>query len=267
MQIFNAAFSFARAVNDPETPTTPSENGFHISDEPVLRARGLSGDGARAGALPAFHDIDLLYVIARDPKSLFIYWDLNWRLVFEGAGLSPRQVYLRIYRFDGSIEGAREINPFLGHCYAEVGTAGTGYYCELGCFDGEEWTGLVRSGKAATPADRMAEDLSAQFATLPLHLSFQRMLDILRVTQEEGANLARTVAALQEKARAGGGNGQSHPGSNGAPVSELQTLLQTPEPATPTTEERAQWSKLADELGGAPWGGASDGGLGGSNPA
>lgn len=254
-------------MNDPETPTTPSENGFQISDEPVLRARGLSGDGTRASALPAAHDTDLLYVIARDPKSLFIYWDLNWRRVFAGAGLSPRQVHLRIYRVDGAVEATREINPFLGHCYAEVGIAGTGYYCELGCFEGEEWTGLVRSGKAATPADRMAEELSAQFATLPLHLSFQRMLDILRVTQEEAANLARTVASLQEKARAGGGNGQSHLGSNGAPISELQTLLQTPEPKARTPGERAQWSKLAEELGAAPWGSASDSGMGGGSPA
>ncbi len=260
----------ASAVNDPESSTIPDPEtaaGFRISDEPVLRSKSAPGSGALAGAFPDAHDTDLLYVIARDPKSLFVYWDLNWTRAFAGAGLSARQVHLRIFREDGSIEATREINPFLGHCYAEVAAAGTGYYCELGCFDDETWASLVRSGKAATPQDRMSEDLSAQFATLPLHLSFQRMLDILRATQAEKATLAQTVAAFQEKARVSGGNGQARNGSNGTAASDLAVLAQAPDPAAPTPAERAQWTNLAEELGGSSWGGASGSGFGGSSPA
>ncbi len=217
-QLFNAASSNANALNDPKLSNASypqAGNGFRISDAPVLRSKGASGNGSRAGTFPASNDTDLLYVIARDPKSLFVYWDLNWTRVFGGAGLSARQVHLRIYRQDGSVEATREINPFLGHCYVDVAAAGTGYYCELGCFDDEEWKSLVRSGKAATPQDRMSEDVSAQFATLPLHLNFQRMLDILRTTEAENATLAQTVARLQEKARATEKNGHATNGANG----------------------------------------------------
>ena len=167
-------------MKDPETPasTDPQpEEGFHLSDEPVVRSNRVPAldEVAFSRGLPASHDTDLLYVIARDPKSLFVYWDLNWRRLFTRAGLSARQVHLRIYREDGSIEGTSEINPFRGHCYADVSSAGTGYYCEIGCFEDDEWTSLVRSGEAATPQDRMSDDISAQFATLPIHLSFQQI--------------------------------------------------------------------------------------------
>ena len=47
----------------------------------------------------------------------------------------------------------------------------------------------------------MSDDVSAQFATLPIHLSFQRLLEMIRATQPEGATLARSVAELQDAAR------------------------------------------------------------------
>lgn len=227
-----------------------------------------SQGGVASRELPASYDTDLLYVIARDPKSLFVYWDLNWTRLFARAGLSARQVQLRIFRQDGSIEATYEINPFRGHCYADVASAATGYYCELGCFEDDEWTSLVRSGKAVTPEDSMSEDLSAQFATLPIHLSFQRLLDILRAAKAEGATLARSVAELQEKAGAANGlDAASLRGPNEALSSEVFALLQAARTATPTAEDLAKWRKLGEQFGGASWGGASGSGFGGSSPA
>ncbi len=255
-------------MNDSETSAQSdpqSAEGFRISDEPLVRSRGSST--TENGAFPSSHDTDLLYVMARDPKSLFVYWDLNWTRIFSRAGIAARQVHLRIYRQDGSVEGTREINPFVGHCYADVAAAGADYYCELGCLEGDEWITLVRSGKAATPADRMSDDLSAQFATLPLHLSFQRMLDILRTTQAEGQTLARTVASLQESARIEPGAGQSSNRANGSAGADFRALAQGFETAAPTPEEQARWAKLSEELGGSSWGGASGSGFGGSSPA
>ncbi len=224
-------------------------------------------NGALSPKRPAAAEADLLYVIARDPRSLFVYWDLNWKRLFAEAGLTPCQVHLRIYREDGSVEGTSEINPFRGHCYAEVGAAGTGYYCELGCLAGGEWTRLLRSGKAATPDDRMSDDFTAQFATLPLHLSFQRMLDVLPQTEAGGATLANSVAALQEKAGATAGTNGSGNGTKGAP-SDFSVLSEAARSALPpTAAEIAQWKKLGEEFEDTRWGGASESGFGGSSPA
>ncbi|HXA09497.1 MAG TPA: DUF4912 domain-containing protein [Chthoniobacterales bacterium] len=240
----------------------PSAGGFQVSDQPIGRADWAAA--ARADGLPASYGKDLLYVIARDPKSLFLYWDLNWTPLFAQAGLSPREVQLRVYREDGSIERTQEINPFRGHCYVDVAAAGTGYYCELGCLEGDVWTSLVRSGTTATPAASMSEDVSEDFATLPIHLSFQRLIDIFQATKTERATLANSMAELQENAQAleeavNGGDGTDP---------ELAALLESARRGdAPTAGQLAQWKQLGARFGGASWGGASGGGFGGSSLA
>jgi hypothetical protein len=248
-------------VKDPEKSSSAgraSGEGFHISDEPVVPSnRGLTSENkARSEELPAFHQADLLYVIARDPKSLFVYWDLNWTRLFAEAALSARPVHLRIHREDGAIEKTLEINPFRGHCYAEVAAPGTEYQCELGCFDGNEWTTLAWAERAATPMDSMSEDMSAQFATLPLHLSFQRMLEIFRPTKTDAATLARSVAELQESARAIERDAAAV-SLNGASLGEFAALLRPPFETTPTAGELARCKQLAEQFSGSSWGGAS----------
>jgi hypothetical protein len=198
-------------------------------------------------------------------------------------------VHLRIYRGDGSIEGTQEINPFRGYCYAEVAAAGMEYYCELGSFEGTEWMGLARSDTTATPEASMSDDLSAEFATLPIQLSFQKMLDLLGAPDLDQTTLARAIGELQASARIlqtkialgdwsqmateitaklDGANGR---GTNGAPAAELAELveiaLRSEAPATPTKEEIARWKELGERYGGSTWAGASRGGFGGSSSA
>lgn len=254
-----------------------AEYGFRISVQPLVgekRAASTRTEGFPArGSSP-----DLLYVVARDPKSLFLYWDLNWTWLFAQAGISARQVHLRTYRGDGAVEGTQEINPFRGHCFAEVGAAGAEYYCELGSFEGVEWKGLVRSSTTATPEASRSDDLTAEFAALPTHLSFQRLLDILGGTHLDRTTLARSVAELQENARGlqtkiapGELNGANGSGTNGADAAELSALvemaLRCAAPAIPTAEELARWKELGERYGGSSWSGASKGGFGESSPA
>jgi hypothetical protein len=250
------------AAND----AAPSAGGFQVSDQPVVRADWATAARAESSSdgLPASYGRDLLYVIARDPKSLFLYWDLNWTPLFAQAGLSPRQVHLRVYREDGSIERTQEINPFRGHCYVDVEAAGTGYYCELGCLEGDVWTSLVRSGTAATPEASMSEDLSEDFATLPMHLSFQRLIDIFQATKTERTTLANSMAELQENARALQETARGGEGTD----SELAALLESARRGdAPSSEQLAQWKQLGARFGGASWGGASGNGFGGSSLA
>ena len=270
----------SKQVNDAETSAednaTSTAHGFQISARAVVGARPERPAPGSGNGLPASYGTDLLYVIARDPGTLFLYWDLNWTRLFAQAGLAPCQVHLRIYREDGSVEGTREINPFRGHCYVDVSAAGGVYYCELGCLDGKEWTGLVRSGKATTPAAAMSEDLSAQFATLPLHLSFQRLLEVFEAKNGNGKSLAHSVAELQENAREKmtveeGTERSSLQKGNGERNAEIASLLGAARQAGPrgalTPEQMARWKELNERLGGSSWGGASERGFGGSSPA
>ncbi len=266
----------------------PAGNGFRISDQPVVGEKRAASP-RKGHFLARESSEDLLYVIARDPKSLFLYWDLNWTRLFARAGISARQVHLRTYRGDGSVERTQEINPFRGHCYAEVGAAGTEYYCELGSFEGVEWKGLARSGTTATPEASMSADFSAEFATLPAHLSFQRLLDIFGPTHHARATLARSVAELQETARLlktkmapddwsqlateiaaklDGIDGNATNGPHAADLSALvEMALRSAAATVPTAAELARWEEFANRYGGSSWTGASHCGFGGSSPA
>ncbi|MEO7167109.1 MAG: DUF4912 domain-containing protein [Spartobacteria bacterium] len=267
-----AANHTVREAENLSEQDAPPNAGFQVSDQPVVRTAGepLGLNEGQSAGLPSAVDADLLYVIARDPTSLFLYWEANWTRLFAQAGLSAREINLRVFRADGSIEKTQEINPFRGHCYVEVSAAGQQYHCELGCFDGEIWRNLVRSGKTFTPEGKVSDDFSAEFATLPIHLSFQRMLDLFHARNGARDTLANSVAKLQEKARvspdaiAPGSNG------NGADAAGLAALLQAalknPRPGL-TPDQRRQWRELGERLGGASWGGASENDFGGSSPA
>jgi hypothetical protein len=267
------------AVKEDETSDAAAHAGygFRISTQPVVGEKRAVAT-RNEGSPPLGSSSDLLYVVARDPKSLFLYWDLNWTWLFARAGISARQVHLRTYRGDGTVEGTQEINPFRGHCFAEVGAAGTEYYCELGGFQGTEWKSLVRSSTTATPEASRSDDFSTEFAALPTHLSFQRLLDILGMTHLDRATLARSVAELQENARGlrtkiapDELNGTNGNGTNGVDAADLSALVEMAllftAPTTPTAEELARWKEFGERYGGSSWGGASKDGFGKSSPA
>jgi len=236
----------------------PAADGFQISERPVVRTDPTESESTER--LPTTYGTDLLYLVARDPFSLFSYWELNWRRAFEQTKIAPRSIHLRVYRDNGQIEKTEPINPFRGHCYVEVSGAGTGYYCELGCFDGDIWYSLARSGKAMTPKSEISDDLSATFATLPIHLSFQRLLDIFQATKQQGKELAITVAEFQAEAR----NGDS----TQADSSDLEALLEAARQAPNedwTNEQRAVWAELTDHLADPRWSSASENDFGGSS--
>jgi hypothetical protein len=263
-------------------------DGFSLSDKPVV-GEERTGSPRKDDRLSPEPSDDLLFAVARDPGSLFVYWDLQWARLFARAGISAREVHLRTYRGDGSIESTQEINPFRGHCYAEVSAPGADYYSELGSFEGTEWKALVRSSIIATPEANISEELSTEFATLPEHLSFQRLLDVFGATTDlDRATLARSVANLQETARllkagsasgdwsqlvteiAGqlnGGGASATSASNGDLSTLVEMALNSSAPATPSEEEVARAKDLAQRYGGSSWSGSSHSGFGGSSPA
>jgi hypothetical protein len=270
----------------PQVPAAAA-GGFSLSDKPVV-GEEQPGSPPKADHLPPEASDDLLYAVARDPGSLFVYWDLQWARLFSRAGISARQVHLRTYRGDGSVESTQEINPFRGHCYADVSAPGTEYYCELGSFEGAEWKALVRSSIADTPEANMSEGFSGELASVPAHLSFQRLLDVIGATADlDRATLARSVANLQETARllktsavpgdwsqlvtqiAGqlNGGGQAQNGATADLSTLVEMALGQPVQAAPSQEEIARWKDLVRRHGGSSWSGASHSGFGGSDPA
>lgn len=268
---------------------------FRISDEPVVETRrapeqlnAQTDDGS--GDLAALMGDDALHMLARDPGSLFVFWTLDWDRRFASAKLTARPVHLRVFREDESEETTTGIDPLAGFLFVDVSAPGAAYRCEIGCFEGEDWKTLARSEAGETPAAAMSDDLEADFATLPLHFSFQRLIEVFRANPAEETTLARSVAHMQSKARAlqasmstedwsqlvdsaeATANAESTFGLRGVRRAELEALLRTvKEDGTrqnPSPENLAGWRDLGERFGGSSWSGGSsegNGNFGGSS--
>ena len=155
------------------------------------------------GALPGTYFEDTVFLVARDPRWLFAYWDFDWSKYPASSmrgGVS--QFFLKISKDDGAQETIVEITPEARNWYVPVSAPDTLYFGEIGFFarDGG-WAAIVTSGVTKTPADALAEDVAADFATVPLHLSFERMLELVKHHMEGGETLLQAVARITDEGR------------------------------------------------------------------
>lgn len=197
---------------------------FQISKEPVVRSKEdldvhkyelTQGEEPvspaaeqpafeQLGELPQSYGATTLYLVARDPHWLFSYWDLDWAAypaseMQDGA----RRFFLKLYTEEDGEEFATEINPEAKNWYLPVNKPGSTYYAELG-FNGKDgaWTSIVQSDRASAPRDVVvAEEAETTFATVPLHLTFQRLLEMVRNTMNEGETLIQALSRLQAEGR------------------------------------------------------------------
>jgi hypothetical protein len=110
-------------------------------------------------------------------------------------------VHLLVFSEDGSEETRVTIEPLAGsHCVA-VTQARSSYRIELGYHEpAGVWNSGASSAAIETPPDEVSESASIDVATVPFHLSFQRMVDAFRASKYDGDALVEIVGCLQERA-------------------------------------------------------------------
>jgi len=100
---------------DQTTPHSDPRKGYRISNGPVVRfARSdpkLPNDLPEVIELPRVYGAPLLFAIARDPRTVFAYWIIDWSSIFENTAPVDRQVHLRVYRNDGAEETSEAVEP------------------------------------------------------------------------------------------------------------------------------------------------------------
>lgn len=205
------------------TPPTPAKKSgaFQISSEPVTAVEEESGahkfeiggtSEAPAAAAPTFEDLgelpdsyfeDTLFLVARDPRWLFSYWDFNWSKYPSSAFRGEvKQFFLKVTTVAGADAALVEINPEARNWYVPVSSPDTAYFGEIGFFDkAGEWQRIVQSGVAVTPADALAPDAVADFATVPAHLTFERLLELVKEKMIEGESLISALARIAGEGR------------------------------------------------------------------
>ena len=184
-------------------PPAPGPKGYRVSNGPVVRlARSdskLPSDLAQVIELPRVYGAPLLFAIARDPRTLFVYWNIDWSRIFENQAPVDRQVHLRVRRADESEEMTEAVEPMAGNCYLSVSEPRETYRVEIGYYQPENvWNRVALSEPATMPPDRVAENVAVDVATIPFHLSFQRLIDLFRASNTDA--LSEIISRLQQRA-------------------------------------------------------------------
>jgi hypothetical protein len=185
--------------------------GFRIANGPVIR----KSDAEQAALvsefsnLPSISGAPILFAIARDPRTIFTYWNIDWPSVFDAAAPQDRQVYLRVITAEGTDESESVVEPMLGSYYAHVIRPRASYRVELGYYEqSRAWRSVAISDVVIMPPESASENAVVDVATVPFHLSFQHMIDVFR--ESNGDELTTAISRLQDRATA----------QQGAPFSE-----------------------------------------------
>jgi len=178
-----------------------SENDFRISDGPIIRLGEDKGrfDFGDVVELPRVYGEKILFAIPRDPRTIFTYWNIDWPSIFENAAPVDRQVHLRVYKSDGAQETSAGVEPMSGNCYLTVSQPRENYRVEIGYYQSKDiWNSVATSEAVTMPPDSVAEKADVDLATIPFHLSFQRLIDLFRAAN--GDALTEIISRLQRRA-------------------------------------------------------------------
>jgi len=195
-------------ANDVADLTDEAEGGasFILSSQPVVPEKRAadsapSDDYENLGELPRSYGGAFLFAIARDPHTLFAFWDIDWPTVFGDAPPTDQKAHLRVLWHEGIEESTAAVEPLAGSHLLSVAHARSSYRVEIGYYAPDNvWNSVAISSAVITPPDDVASNGPVDVATIPFHLSFQRIVDTFRGSKYDGDALAEIVGRLQHHA-------------------------------------------------------------------
>jgi hypothetical protein len=183
-----------------------ARQAFHISRQPLvpLGETEESPDSGHGSGLPRLPGSPRLLAVARDPWTVFAYWDVDWPSIFKNATPVDRQVHLRIHCADGLEEKEATVEPMAGLHYFTMSQRHRNCRLEMGYYQpADVWHSVVKSSEVLMPPQEISESEDVDIATIPFHLSFQQLVDLY------GANdnaLATFISRFQTRAASSGRN-------------------------------------------------------------
>jgi hypothetical protein len=183
------------------TDKTKMADGFRISNGPVIRLteeRQLNSSG-QVAEVPRIQGPPRLFAIARDRHTIFVYWEIDWPAIFAGSPPVDRQVHLRVLRGERMEGTSTAVEPFAGNYYLTVSHPSAAYRVQIGYYHPEgNWNSVANSEEVIIPADGVSDNQDLDLATIPFHLTFQRLIDLFRASNGNG--LAEIISRLESRA-------------------------------------------------------------------
>jgi hypothetical protein len=182
---------------------------FHISRKPVVsraedeESHALSHDLE----LSRFHGPPRLVAIARDPWTIFAYWNVDWPSIFKNAAPIDRQVHLRVHCTDGLEEKEASVEPMARMHYVTMLQRHRACRIEIGYYHPADiWHSVLMSNEIMIPAAETSEADHVDLATIPFHLRFQRLVDLFGAANDDA--LATVISRFQTRAVSSGRHGR-----------------------------------------------------------
>src|SRR6476619_1564693 len=115
-----------------EPSTVDADSSFRISARPVVSRTEAEASEAEASHLPRSYGSETLTLLARDPHTVFAFWDIDWNTAFRDLRPKEHKVYLRLVDSERREQASVEVEPMAGSCYVTVADADAGYRGEIG---------------------------------------------------------------------------------------------------------------------------------------
>jgi hypothetical protein len=178
---------------------------FHISRKPVVDLTESDQSHALSNApeLPRFQGPPRLFAIARDPWTIFAYWNVDWPSIFKNVAPIDRQVHLRVHCPDGLEQKEAAVEPMAGMHYVTMSQRHRGCCIEIGYYQpADVWHSVAMSNKIMIPPAETSEAEHVDLATIPLHLRFQQLVDLFGAANDDA--LATVISRFQARAVSSG---------------------------------------------------------------
>lgn len=149
-----------------DTPNSVEPPRDIIAPRHESLAKAFDGD---LGPRPLDYSEARLWLVARDPRWLFAYWQFvpaeHPEAIAENG--HPR-FHLRILTADGEVETETDIQPENGNIYLPANSPDAAYNAELGFYTKSRvWCFIAKSGTAHTPPLHVAQSAPIELARIP----------------------------------------------------------------------------------------------------
>ncbi len=174
---------------------------FRVCSEPIihLAKEARSPDAGERMLLSRVYERPILFAIARDERTIFVCWNIDWQSVFQKSMPVDRHVYLRVLGSDGSEGKIVAIEPMLAMRYLATAGLLDPYRVEIGYYQpAGAWHSVAISNEVKTTTQGNRGIAQVDVATIPFHLRFEKLVDLFGATNE--APLAKVVSTFQNHA-------------------------------------------------------------------
>ena len=166
-----------------DLPPSPSISGpgarYALAPQPVVHTPPPTG-----GELPEAYGTGRVFLAARDPHWLYVSWDFTSDQQSKyNAQSRDRHLIIRVFTTGQVTPAVPEVHvhPESKNWFVHVPFSETSYFAEIGFYDAAGiWRRAALSSKTLTPSDAPSKDLSAEFATIPVEVTFQQVVEAVQ---------------------------------------------------------------------------------------